>query len=172
MNTFYLNLGSNIDPENNILAALQLIDQNDPIISCSQFYQTPPYHHYHYLKNTPPFINCAIKLYSDTDLNHYKQVIIPKIETHLHRVKDPHNIHADRSIDIDITLFNDAVIPDKKIPDPLIPDCTHIILPLAEIAADYVHPILGTTISNLKDLHLKQNPVYQIRGDIRWSYQK
>ena len=169
MNNLYLNLGSNINPEENILKALELINQRNPILKCSRFYETPPYQNYDYNESVSVFINCAVLIQSEDSFTTYKHEIIPVFEKKLLRVKDPNNIHADRTIDIDITLFNSEVMPENKCPDPLLADCSHIILPLADIADDYIHPTLNLSIQSLKNHHLKSEPEYTLRTDLTFQ---
>ena len=57
-----------------------------------------------------------------------------------------------RVIDIDILFYNDDVISSDRltIPHALAHERLFVLNPLMDIAADYVHPILNTTITDLK----------------------
>jgi 2-amino-4-hydroxy-6-hydroxymethyldihydropteridine diphosphokinase len=59
--------------------------------------------------------------------------------------------NAPRIIDIDILFFNREIIstPDLLIPHPRIPDRRFVLVPLNEIAADFIHPVSGKSIREL-----------------------
>ena len=56
-----------------------------------------------------------------------------------------------RIIDLDILLFDSAVVKKKhlRIPHPEMPTRKFVLIPLSEIAPQVVHPELGVTISEL-----------------------
>jgi 2-amino-4-hydroxy-6-hydroxymethyldihydropteridine diphosphokinase len=56
-----------------------------------------------------------------------------------------------RTLDLDLLLYEDYVVdtPSLTIPHPRMGDRAFVLLPLAEIAPDWVHPISGCTISKL-----------------------
>jgi hypothetical protein len=61
--------------------------------------------------------------------------------------------YCSRPIDIDILFYDDEVVdtPDLKIPHPLLHRRDFVLTPLCEIMRDYRHPVLGKTISELRD---------------------
>jgi 2-amino-4-hydroxy-6-hydroxymethyldihydropteridine diphosphokinase len=56
--------------------------------------------------------------------------------------------YGSRIIDIDILFFNDAVIslPGLIVPHPEVPNRRFALEPMAEIAPDHIHPLLGRSI--------------------------
>lgn len=73
-----------------------------------------------------------------------------QIEESLGRKRDGQKWMA-RIIDIDILFFNNEVIlkEDLKIPHPHIQDRRFVLLPMAELSADLLHPILHKKLSQL-----------------------
>ena len=65
--------------------------------------------------------------------------VIPVSYTHL------------RLIDIDILLYGDLILhtPELEIPHPLMTERRFVMDPLAEIASDVVHPVLGKRLGEL-----------------------
>jgi len=60
--------------------------------------------------------------------------------------------YTDRTIDIDILFYDNICYKYKDIitiPHPLLHNRRFILLPLSEIAPDYVHPLLNETVKNL-----------------------
>jgi 2-amino-4-hydroxy-6-hydroxymethyldihydropteridine diphosphokinase len=58
---------------------------------------------------------------------------------------------ASRTIDLDLLLFEDQIIdePHLQVPHPLLHERDFVLKPLAELAPDYVHPVLGKTIRQI-----------------------
>jgi dihydroneopterin aldolase/2-amino-4-hydroxy-6-hydroxymethyldihydropteridine diphosphokinase len=73
-----------------------------------------------------------------------KRSVLDWIERELGRVRDPLNKNAPRTIDLDISLWGEAVLEygEKpwRIPDPDIVRFAHVAVPLAQIAPDDLHP--------------------------------
>ncbi len=140
MNTAYLILGGNKgDKLQNLQRALQLIEQNvGVIVSRSAIFSTAPWGN----ANQPEFVNQAICIHtalSAVDL--LKELL--SIEKSLGRIRD-HQKWMERTMDIDILFFNDEVInlPELKIPHPFLQDRKFVLAPLAQIAPQFIHPVL------------------------------
>lgn len=61
----------------------------------------------------------------------------------------------DRSIDLDLLYYDDLVLmtPQLVLPHPEIQDRLFVLLPLAELAPDHIHPVLGKSTTMMrKDL--------------------
>lgn len=145
MNMIYLGLGSNLgDRETNLAKALQALAHKVTIGSVSSIYETEPvgYH------NQPWFLNMVCR--GTTHLAPFDLLSFAKeIETQLGRV--PSFPNAPRPIDIDILFYDDQVIKTETltIPHPRINERTFVLVPLAEIAPDLVHPVSRLSIADL-----------------------
>jgi 2-amino-4-hydroxy-6-hydroxymethyldihydropteridine diphosphokinase len=88
--------------------------------------------------------------------------LLLKIETQFGRVRQ--ECWGARSLDLDVLLFDDLVIrqPNLQIPHPRMNDRAFVLVPLADIAADWIEPISGKSIATL----LKQVDCSEIKRAI------
>ena len=75
------------------------------------------------------------------------------IEHELGRDRSPDKRWEPRTIDLDLILVGSLVVntPSLKLPHPEMPKRDFVVEPLAEMAADFVHPLLGQRMSQLKE---------------------
>ena len=141
----YLSLGSNLgDRMAYFVQAKNLLEPAVQIVVESTIYETDPWG---YL-DQPKFLNQVIQV--TTSLNPHELLIYNKnIERKLGREKVIRN--GPRIIDLDILFFDHEVIclPDLIVPHPAMAERAFILVPLAEIAPDFSHPILKITISEM-----------------------
>ena len=80
-------------------------------------------------------------------------VAIHEIEAGLGRIREGGGGYQSRTIDIDILFFDDEIIDRKNltIPHPRLHLRRFTLQPLAEIAPDFIHPVLGKSIVELLD---------------------
>ena len=144
--TVYLGLGSNLeDRQRNLDLALDFLSERIKIEQISPIYDTAPVGN----TNQPRFLNMAIRI--STRLPAATLLFMAKgIEAKLGRVP----IDSPRPIDIDILFYGDLVIntpPNLVVPHPRVHERAFVLVPLADIAPDFVHPVLKKPIKELRD---------------------
>ena len=164
----YLSLGSNKgDRIGYVQQATSLLgmDEGISIVRTSAFYETEPWN----MNTKNWFVNAVVQLktkYSPRELLDVCQ----EIEKKLGRNREQQNDYEDRTIDIDILFYNNDVINEDNliIPHKYVHLRAFTLVPMMELNADYVHPILHKTIVEMhSDL---ENPemvfLYGTRVDI------
>ncbi|MDH5398219.1 MAG: 2-amino-4-hydroxy-6-hydroxymethyldihydropteridine diphosphokinase [Cyclobacteriaceae bacterium] len=142
----YLLLGTNLgDRKKNIELAHHHLNKNGiSRVKSSLLYQTAPWGR----DDQPPYLNQVIEV--KTVMNPEKLLsIILEIEERMGRVRIEK--WGNRTIDIDILLYGDQVIdkPHLKVPHPEMVGRRFTLQPLAEIAPNMLHPVIGDTIRKL-----------------------
>jgi 2-amino-4-hydroxy-6-hydroxymethyldihydropteridine diphosphokinase len=148
MATVYIGIGSNLgDREGNCLRAIELMEERGlEVKGRSRTYETEPWG----VKDQPRFINMAVSV--ETELAPQKLLsLLKEIEKLLGRTETVR--YGPRTIDLDILLYDTLVVKegDMEIPHPLMHERDFVLVPLAEIAPEAVHPVMGKTIRELRD---------------------
>jgi 2-amino-4-hydroxy-6-hydroxymethyldihydropteridine diphosphokinase len=139
-------LGSNLgDKQENLeQARFYIASQAGQIRKQSAVYQTLAWGN----TNQPVFLNQVLEIQTDLSPELLLQ-IINRIEKKMGRERRIR--WESRLIDIDILYFNDLVLESEilTIPHPQIGFRRFTLVPLVEIAPDYVHPVLRQTNAQL-----------------------
>jgi 2-amino-4-hydroxy-6-hydroxymethyldihydropteridine diphosphokinase len=150
----YLSLGSNLGDRESHLhrAILQLETNADCITAVSSFYETEPVE----VTEQPWFLNCVVKLETS---KFPEQLMLEILEIERKMGRQRIQKKGPRTIDIDILLFDDVILdtPGLAIPHAAMAARRFVLEPLAEIAPEARHPILGKTAREL----LKELPAGQ-----------
>lgn len=154
----YISLGSNQgDRVGFIQQAVQLFKDNEHIriIECSSLYETQPVGS----DSSEWFVNAVVAL--ETDLSAQDLLVIcQSIQERLSSLnlaeKKPGSAKKKdlgKIIDIDILFYGDKVIGSDEliIPHPMIQKRAYTLVPLLEIAPEFVHPRLNKTIAQLHE---------------------
>ena len=144
----YLGLGSNLGNKERIVrkAIDKVGERVGAVVAVSSFYKTAPWGY----QSVHTFCNAAIAV--DTDLSPEEVLFtVQEIERELgskkHRERD--GSYVDRLIDIDLLDYDGLVLDTHSLvlPHPYMHKRTFVMTPLAEIAPQWVHPVLGKTVT-------------------------
>jgi len=145
-----LGLGANLgDRRANLRAALGLLEAWCRVLAVSSLYQSAAMVPAG-ASPGPDFLNAACEV--ETDLTpHQLRAFVKEIERTIGREPAPR--WSARLIDIDILLYGERVVDDEElvIPHPAMTERHFVMAPLAEIAPDAVHPVLGKVIGELAE---------------------
>jgi 2-amino-4-hydroxy-6-hydroxymethyldihydropteridine diphosphokinase len=143
----YLGLGSNIDPEKNLPEAAALLRNRWPEIRFSSVFLTKAQE----VENQADFLNAVAFLETEESV---EDVIVTLIEIERSLGKAPIFRFGPRTIDLDVLLYDNAVIesPTLIVPHPRMHQRRFVLAPLVElIDPSHTHPLLKKTWSELLD---------------------
>ncbi len=145
MVTVYLGLGSNLgDRQCNLAKAIELLSPQVKVEQVSSLYETEPVGY----SEQPRFLNAVCS--ASTRLTPQELLTLAKgIESQMGR--KPTFPNAPRPIDVDILFYGEQVFrsPELTIPHPRLMERAFVLVPLAEIAPNVIHPENGKTAIEL-----------------------
>ncbi len=153
MNDVFILLGSNIEREQNLPAAVRLLGEMVDIQGVSPVYESIPVG----LLEQPNFFNAVVRVRTTYDAASLKRIVLGRIEQALHRVRQSDK-NAPRTIDADILLFNEEVFEydGRQVPDPDLLKFPHAALPAARLAPEMPHPETGEALQAIADRLLRE----------------
>lgn len=151
MAVVYLSLGSNVGDRVGFLqqaASILGADNGINIVSTSSFYESEPWQ----MNSENWFVNAIVQIstsYSPEELLDVCQ----KIENQLGRKRLESYTYQDRTIDIDILFYDSKIINTDRltIPHRFFHRRAFTLVPMLEIAQDFVHPLFNKTVTDLYD---------------------
>lgn len=155
----YISLGGNLGQRHRfILGALKSLEQGlGPIISASQLYETPPWG----FESDHSFLNAVAIFHTSRSPQEVLEVLLKTERTFgRKRIESPN--YTSRTLDLDLLFYGDEVLrtEDLELPHPRITQRAFVLVPLAEIAEDYLHPLEQKTIRELLTLCPDTSPIH------------
>ncbi len=145
--TVILALGSNLGDRLGILqnALLKIHEEIGWVLEISKIYETPAWGF-----EGNAFLNACVSVSTRLDADQILEKLF-EIETSLGRERNHTENYQNRTIDLDILLFEQEIIQTEKlkIPHPGIPERNFVLHPLNDIAEGEVHPVLHKKIRAL-----------------------
>lgn len=140
----YVGVGSNIDPERNVLEALRLL-KPEGLEAVSTVYRTEPVGG----RGQPRFLNCAARIRTERPPNELVAVL-KRVEGLLGRCRSE-DMYAPRTIDLDLIAYEEVELNEDGLvlPDPEIETRPFIAIPLVELAAGNIVMPSGKTIKDI-----------------------
>ena len=125
----YLSLGSNIQPEANLVKALELLQNHGRIRKISNVWESESVG-----AEGPNYLNACVLLVTPLEQTNLKEQALLPIEVGLGRKRTADKF-APRTIDIDIVIFDDKSCDDKYW------EQAFVVIPLSEIYPQYENPL-------------------------------
>ncbi|WP_372017794.1 2-amino-4-hydroxy-6-hydroxymethyldihydropteridine diphosphokinase [Pseudoxanthomonas sp. 10H] len=152
-----LSLGSNIDPERHLQAAIAELRAMFGEVVVSPAYRTAAVGF-----DGAPFVNAAAAVRTTLPL--------PALEDWLHGLEDRHGRDrsgprmSDRTLDVDVVFYGDAVVRDGarvRVPRPELKHA-FVLKPLADIAPAFLDPLSGASLADLWRAHAQHGERFEV----------
>lgn len=137
----YIGVGSNIDPERHIPAALGALRTAFGILHVSPAYRSPPLGF-----EGADFINCVVGIDCNLDI----AVLIGQLKAlEVNAGRQTGVTPGSRELDLDLLLYGEQIIHNDGIvlPRPDVLAYAFVLRPLAELAPTFTHPGTGRTLA-------------------------
>lgn len=154
-------------PETTILHALKLLEKHGAVIrKLSRLYHTPAFP----AGSGPDYVNAAAEIRFDGTAQAFLS-LLHEIEARMGRARVQR--WGQRTLDLDLLAVGDTVLPDAEtydtwrdlpletqlsatpdqliLPHPRMQDRAFVLVPLADVAPDWVHPVSGLTVRQMRD---------------------
>jgi len=147
----FISIGSNIDKDIHIPSSIAALQKQFGKIVQSSLYETEAVGF-----EGDDFINLIVQFESNLDAKSVAK-ILRQIELGHGRTRDSRK-YAARTLDLDLVLYGDLIVSDGRlqIPRDEIEKYAFVLEPLAEIAANLLHPVSKKSYGQLWDAYDKR----------------
>jgi 2-amino-4-hydroxy-6-hydroxymethyldihydropteridine diphosphokinase len=155
MTLAYIGLGSNMgDREACLGKAIDLMSKSASVLSASSIYRTEPEGY----KGQPDFLNSVACIDTGAAAVELLKMLIG-IESGMGRQRT--FAGGPRMIDLDLLFYGGAIIsqPGLEVPHPRMHLRAFVLVPMVEIAPDFIHPVLH---KSMKELLAGLEPGYRV----------
>jgi len=144
----FVGVGSNVDPEKNILAALPEIESRVQVLDTSRFYRNPAIAPDR--RDRPPFVNGVLKIRTGLTPSELKYGLLRDVERRVQRRRTGDR-YDPRTLDLDLLVYGDLELESDGItvPDPDISEQPFWVVPLAELVPEMCSPNSSLTMKEL-----------------------
>ncbi len=158
--TAYLGIGSNLgDRAGNLRHAVNMIREvTGTSVTESSVFETEPWG----FSADTRFLNMVVGMDTSLEPKALLSAIL-EIEISMGRIRNKSR-YSSRIIDIDILLFGDLVLYEKQlqIPHPHLHERRFVLVPLAELAPDFIHPLFKQSVHSLLESCPDQSSVLKL----------
>ncbi|MCZ7601439.1 MAG: 2-amino-4-hydroxy-6-hydroxymethyldihydropteridine diphosphokinase [Melioribacteraceae bacterium] len=159
-NRSFIGFGSNIDDRMAYInKGIELLESENKcsIKNVSSIYETKPYGY----TEQNNFLNCVVEISTSLSLQELLN-LTKNTESQIGRIK--REKWGPREVDLDILFYNDLIYSDEKItvPHKDVLNRDFVLIPLCEIAPDFIHPVEKKKICELSKAELENNIIHKI----------
>jgi 2-amino-4-hydroxy-6-hydroxymethyldihydropteridine diphosphokinase len=157
--TVYLSLGSNLgNRQENLDRALKMLSERMRMGKVSSIYDTEAVGPI----AQPRFLNLAVEVFTNLKPEGLL-AMVKAIEQKMGRYS---RTGEPRIIDIDIIFYGDQVVQAKDliIPHPEMAKRSFVLIPMVEIAPDFIHPVLKKPVKELNKAVKEKQGVMKFEG--------